>query len=162
MNRTLLVGAIALCLLPLILLGPGLWKDIQSRGRWEIMGDLHVSNVSCLGRPYIFELCGYTISLSNGVEVSYIAAAAVGVDISMRPTAVLRSRTTQHVSLPMLASTSGLVARVSALLLAEFFVILVTLIARRDAREKNSLAADRSARRRADLIGLSRDRRDHF
>lgn len=162
MNRTLLVGAVVLCLLPLIFLGPGLWRDFQSKGRWDVAAGLLVSDVSCFGRAPFIEFCSYTIAMNGGLEIDRVTAAAVGVEISLRPTAVVRARGGHHLSLPMLVSTSGLTARITAIVLLEFFVILVTLIARRDAKEKNRLAAEMSARRRADLIGLLRDRRDHF
>ena len=162
MNRVLLVGAIVLCLLPLFILGPSLWRDFSAQGRWETVSGMHVSDVSCFGRPPIFQFCGFSIVTSQGVGVEYIAAAAVGMDISLRPGAVIHSRVSQSVSVPILASTSGLTARVTAILLLQFFVIVVTLIARRDASRNGRLIDEANMRRRNEILGMSRDRRDRF
>ena len=162
MNRVLLVGATVLCLLPLLILGPSLWRDFSAGGRWEAAAGIHVSDVSCFGRAPFFQFCGFTIVTTQGVGVEYIPAAAVGVDISLRPGAVVHSRVSQTLSIPILVSTSGLTSRITAILLLQFFIVVLTLIARRDASAQARRIDEANLRRRNEILGMSRDRRDRF
>ena len=60
MRRPLFIGAIVLCLLPIIILGPSLWRDFSAQGRWESVAGMHVVDVSCFGRAPIFQFCGFS------------------------------------------------------------------------------------------------------
>lgn len=162
MRRPLFIGAIVLCLLPIIILGPSLWRDFSAQGRWESVAGMHVVDVSCFGRAPIFQFCGFSIVTSQGISVDYIPAAVTGLDISLRPGAVVHSRTSQTLSVPVLVSPSGLTARLTAIFLIQFAVILVTLIARRDAGTQNRRIDEANLRRRNEILGMSRNRRDHF
>jgi hypothetical protein len=162
MNRALFVGAIVLCLLPVIILGPGLWRDFHAQGRWETVTGMRVADVSCFGRAPIFQACGFSIVTSQGIPVDYIPTAVTGLDISLRSGAVVHSRASQSLSVPVLVSPSGMTARLTAIFLLQFAVILVTLIARRDADSRTRRIDEANLRRRNEILGLSRDRRDRF
>jgi hypothetical protein len=161
MNRALLAGTITLCLLPLFILGPGLVKDYMAGGRWEAVGGSYVGEASCFGYAPVIQLCGFAIVHTNGAGVDYIPAAVIGMDIT-RPGTVIYARSPPHISLSGLVNNFALGSRFATIILLQLIVIVLANIATRDADEKRRLMDEANARRRSDLLGLSRDRRDRL
>ena len=159
--RRLTNALVALVLLiPPFFFAPPLLRDLSASNSWDVANYSKLTSASCFGVPYVAQLCSFGVVDGRGSDTIY--AAAVGMNLEVRSTAVIRARYGLHYSLPVLVSPTALVSRLFTLLLLMAMPAFLLFMVRREQREMELGFNDAAFRRRTELVQQSRSRRYFF